>query len=138
GHIRIPHDLGADPFRGSCPFHSDCLEGLASGPAIQARWGCPAAELPPQHPAWDLEARYLALAVSNLACTLSPTRVILGGGVMEQRHLFDLIHQHTLALLNGYLQSERITAAIDRYIVPPALGNRAGVLGALALAASAI
>jgi fructokinase len=95
-------------------------------------------ELPPQHPAWDLEARYLALAVSNLACTMSPARVILGGGVMEQRHLFDLIHQHTLALLNGYLQSERITAAIDRYIVPPALGNRAGVLGALALAASAI
>jgi fructokinase len=138
GHIRIPHDLATDPFPGSCPFHGDCLEGLASGPAIQARWGCPAVELPPQHPAWDLEARYLALAVSNLACTMSPARVILGGGVMEQRHLFDLIHQHTLALLNGYLQSERITAAIDRYIVPPALGNRAGVLGALALAASAI
>lgn len=134
GHVRIPHDVAADPFPGNCPFHGDCLEGLASGPAIQARWGCPAAELPRDHPAWELEARYLALAVSNLACTISPERIILGGGVMEQRHLFDLIHQHTLALLNGYLESERITAEIDRYIVPPGLGNRAGVLGALALA----
>jgi fructokinase len=138
GHIRIPHDLAADPFPGNCPFHGDCLEGLASGPAIQARWGCTAAELPPQHPAWNVEARYLALAVSNLACTMSPARVILGGGVMDQGHLFDLIRQHTLALLNEYLQSERITTAIDRYIVPPALGNRAGVLGALALAESAV
>jgi fructokinase len=137
GHIRIPHDP-ADPFPGNCPFHGDCLEGLASGPAIQARWGRPAAELPPEHPAWDIQARYLALAVSNLACTLSPARVILGGGVMEQRHLFGLIRQHTLALLNGYLQSERITTGIDCYIVPPALGNRAGVLGALALAEYAI
>jgi fructokinase len=138
GHIRIPHDLAADPFPGNCPFHGDCLEGLASGPAIQARWGCPAAELPREHPAWEMEARYLALAASNLACTLSPARIILGGGVMEQRHLFDLIHQHTLALLNGYLESGRITAEINRYIVPPALGNRAGVLGALALAEMAV
>jgi fructokinase len=138
GHMRIPHDMGADPFPGNCPFHGDCLEGLASGPAIQARWGCLAAELSREHPAWELEARYLALAVSNLACTISPARIILGGGVMEQRHLFDLIHQHTLALLNGYLESERITAEIDRYIVPPASGNRAGVLGALALAEMAL
>ncbi|SRR5579884_1390593 len=134
GHMRIPHDAAVDPFPGQCPFHGDCLEGLASGPAIQARWGCPASELPREHPAWEIEARYLALAAANLACTISPERIILGGGVMEQRHLFDLIHRHTLALLNGYLESERITAHIDRYIVPPGLGNRAGVLGALALA----
>ena len=138
GHMRIPHDPAMDPFPGSCPFHGDCLEGLASGPAIQARWGCAPTELPREHPAWELEARYLALAVTNLACAISPERIILGGGVMEQRHLFDLIHQNTLALLNGYLQSERITAEIDRYIVPPGLGNRAGVLGALGLAKALI
>ena len=138
GHMRIPHDPDTDPFPGNCPFHGDCLEGLASGPAIQARWGCRADELSREHRAWDIEARYLALAVSNLACTISPARIILGGGVMEQRHLFDLIHQHTLALLNGYLESERITAQIDRYILPPGLGNRAGVLGALALAETAL
>jgi fructokinase len=138
GHMRIPHDLAADPFPGNCPFHGDCLEGLASGPAILERWGCPASELPREHAAWEIEARYLALAVSNLACTISPARIILGGGVMEQRHLFDLIHQHTLALLNGYLESKPITAEIDRYIVPPGLGNRAGVLGALALAEMAM
>ena len=138
GHMRIPHDPATDPFPGNCPFHGDCLEGLASGPAIQARWGCRADELPREHRAWELEARYLALAVSNLACTISPARVILGGGVMAQRHLFDLIHQHTLALLNGYLESERITAQIDRYVVPPGLGNRAGVLGALALSEAAL
>jgi fructokinase len=138
GHMRIPRDPATDPFPGNCPFHGDCLEGLASGPAIQARWGCSAADLPREHPAWEIEARYLALAVVNLACTLSPARIILGGGVMEQRHLFDLIHQHTLALLNGYLECARITAEIDRYIVPPGLGNRAGVLGALALAERAL
>lgn len=138
GHMRIPRDVAADPFRGVCPFHGDCLEGLASGPAIQARWECRAEDLPPRHPAWELEARYLSLAIANLSCTLSPARVILGGGVMEQRHLFDLIHRDTLALLNGYLQSERITARMNEYIVPPALGGRAGVLGALALAESAL
>lgn len=138
GHMRIPHDRATDPFPGNCPFHGDCLEGLASGPAIQARWGRRADELPREHRAWEIEARYLALAVSNLACTISPARIILGGGVMEQRHLFDLIHQHTLALLNGYLESERITAQMDRYVVAPGLGSRAGVLGALALAERAL
>ncbi len=137
GHIRVPHDRVADPFPGVCPFHGDCLEGLASGPAIQARWGCRGADLPAGHPAWELEARYLSLAVANLACTLSPARFILGGGVMAQRHLFDLLHQYTLALLNGYIASARITDRIHEYIVPPALGSRAGVLGALALAETA-
>ena len=83
GHVRIPHDRAADPFAGTCPFHGDCLEGLASGPAMNARWLQPAEQLPPDHPGWALEARYLALALVNFICTLSPQRIVIGGGVMS-------------------------------------------------------
>jgi fructokinase len=134
GHIRIPHNLAADPYRGGCPFHGDCLEGLASGPAMQERWQKPAAELPSGHAAWALEARYLALAIANYVFTLSPARVILGGGVMQQTQLFPLIREEFRKILNGYIQMPQILTELDCYIVPPALGNRAGVLGALALA----
>ena len=133
GHIRLPHDRGADPFAGSCPFHGDCLEGLAAGPALEARWGRPARELPPDHPAWELEAHYLALALVNFICTLSPQRIILGGGVMEQTQLFPRIRAKVQTLLAQYIRAEAVLAAIDRYIVPPGLGNRSGVLGAIAL-----
>jgi fructokinase len=129
GHIRIPHDRTADPFPGVCPYHGDCLEGLASGPAIQARWGQPAEELPPDHPAWPLEARYLALAIANFAFTLSPARVILGGGVMRQQHLFAKVRTQIAQLLNGYI--------VQPEVVPPGLGDRAGVCGALVLAEQA-
>ncbi len=128
GHIRIPHDTDADPFAGVCPFHGDCFEGLASGPALAARWGRPAGELPVDHPAWDLEARYLALAIANFICTLAPARVILGGGVMNQASLFPLIRKELAKLLNGYIEPP------EPYIVPPGLGDRAGILGSLALA----
>ena len=134
GHVRIPHDHVADPFVGSCPFHGDCLEGLASGPAMQARWGRPAESLPDDHPAWALEARYLALALNNFVCTLSPRRIILGGGVMERLTLFPLIHRELQALLNGYVQAPQVSSHLDRYVVPPAFGARAGIMGALALA----
>jgi fructokinase len=134
GHMRIPHDLSADPFPGHCPFHRDCLEGLASGPAIEARWGRPARELPPDHPAWGLEAEYLAAMAVNLTTVLSPQRIVLGGGVMEQPQLFPRVRRRVRELLAGYLRSPAILEEIDRYIVPPGLGGRAGVLGALALA----
>jgi len=133
GHIRLPHDFARDPFPGVCPFHGDCLEGLASGPALEKRWGARAETLPPDHPAWDLQAHYLALALVNYTCTLSPQRIILGGGVMEQAHLFPRIRRKVLELLNGYVQSPALLENIDAYIVPPALGKRAGILGALAL-----
>jgi len=136
GHIRLPHDLARDPFPGACPYHGDCLEGLASGPALEERWGARAETLPPDHPAWKLEARYLALALVNFICTLSPQRIILGGGVMEQAQLFPLILREVQQLLNGYVQSPVIIENIDAYIVPPGLGKRAGVLGAIALAAT--
>lgn len=134
GHMVIPHDRQADPYPGICPFHGDCLEGLASGPAMQARWGAPAEQLPEDSPAWALEARYIAFAVVNMICTLSPERVILGGGVMEQAGLFEMIRANVLAQLNGYIQAPEILEHIAEYIVPPGLGGRAGVLGALALA----
>ncbi|HET6897424.1 MAG TPA: ROK family protein, partial [Vicinamibacteria bacterium] len=137
GHIRIPHDTAADPFAGACPFHGDCLEGLASGPAMQARWGRNAEELPDDHPAWALEAHYLALALANFVCTLSPRRVILGGGVMDRGALFPLIRKRLQALLNDYVQAPEVQGGIDGYVVPPALGARTGVLGALALARAA-
>ena len=134
GHIRVPHDLKRDPFPGVCPYHGDCLEGLASGPAIAQRWGRPAENLPVDHPAWVLEADYLALALTNLICTLSPQRIILGGGVMKQSTLLPAIRRRVQALLNGYIQSVQMLENIHEYIVPPQLGDRAGVLGALALA----
>jgi len=130
GHIRIPHDMARDPFPGVCPFHGDCLEGLASGPAIQARWGVPAPELPPDHAAWALEAHYLALALANWMYTLSPKLILIGGGVGEQSQLFEQIRIALAGILNGYIQGCEIAA--------PGLGSRAGVLGALALAEQAI
>jgi fructokinase len=134
GHMRLPHDWQADPFPGICPFHGDCLEGMANGPAMKARWGQPAETLAPDHPAWALEAHYLALAVANLVCTLSPQRVILGGGVMQAPGLLPLLRAEVQRLLNGYVQAREILEDMDDYIVAPALGGRAGVLGAVALA----
>jgi fructokinase len=134
GHIVLPHDKQIDPFDGVCPFHGDCFEGLASGPAIQERWGTPAETLPADHPAWDLEAQYIALALHTFICTLSPQRIVLGGGVMQQRHLFERIRSKTLEMLNGYIRSPEILERIDDYVVPAALQSNAGVLGALVLA----
>jgi fructokinase len=134
GHVRIPHDRQMDPFAGICPFHGDCLEGLASGPAMNARWLQPAEQLPPEHPGWALEARYLALALVNFICMLSPERIVMGGGVMSSGRLFPLIRQQALELLANYVRAPQLLNGIDDYIVPPWLGEHAGVLGALALA----
>jgi fructokinase len=137
GHMRVPHDFNEDPYPGWCTYHGDCWEGLACGPAIEARWSSSARDLPPQHGAWALEAKYLALGLVNIILTVSPQRIIMGGGVMDQAHLFPQIRAEVLRLLNGYIQRPQIIGQIDAYIVPPALGNRAGVLGAFALAQDA-
>ncbi|HLH03483.1 MAG TPA: ROK family protein [Bryobacteraceae bacterium] len=134
GHLRIPHDRTRDPFPGACPFHGDCLEGLAAGPAIQARWGAVGTTLPPDHPAWALEAQYLAYGLNNLAVTLSPQRILLGGGVMQQSHLFTLIRREFAQLLNGYVQHPQLLDQLDHFIQTPQLGSRAGILGTLVLA----
>jgi fructokinase len=134
GHIRLVHDWQADPYAGFCPYHGDCFEGLAAGPAIKLRWGNPAETLPLDHPAWELEAHYVALALSDLICTLSPKRIVLGGGVLEHPGLVERVRVRVQELLNGYVQSPVILKNIDEYIVRPGLGSRAGVLGAIALA----
>ena len=138
GHLLIPHDLNQDPFPGICPFHGDCFEGLASGPAIQRRWRTPAEDLPQDHPAWMLQAGYVASALVNYILTFSPQRIILGGGVMKANWLFPLIRQKVQELISGYLVHPNLGESIDEYIVPPQLGGRAGVLGAVGLAQLAL
>lgn len=137
GHMLLRRDPEQDPFPGSCPYHAGCLEGLASGPALERRWGVRAETLPPDHPAWALEAHYIALGLVNLIVVLSPQRIILGGGVMQQPQVFPLLRTRVLELLNGYVQAPQILRGIEEYIVPPGLGSRAGVAGALALAMQA-
>jgi fructokinase len=137
GHVRIPHDLARDPFKGSCPFHGDCLEGLASGPAIEARTGRKGSDIAADDPVWDLVAEYLSFALVNYTVILSPQRLILGGGVMDQVQLFPKIRKRVGELLNRYIQAPVILDRIDSFIVPPGLGNRAGVLGSIALAEEA-
>jgi|BarGraNGADG00312_1021997.scaffolds.fasta_scaffold38494_1 fructokinase len=134
GHMRIPHDRGRDSFEGACPYHGDCLEGLASGEAMRRRWGGPGQELGDREEAWQLEADYLALGLVNVICTLSPERVVLGGGVMKQPRLLPLVRSHVRKLMGGYGSAPQLDAKIDEYVVAPALGDRAGVLGAIELA----
>jgi fructokinase len=134
GHMVLPHDLEADAFAGSCPFHGDCWEGLASGFALQQRWEQRAETLAPDHPAWELEARYLGLGIANLIYCLSPRRVVVGGGVMQQPGLLDRVRHQIQAAIHGYLQYAALAQDLDQFIMPPRLGTRSGLLGALALA----
>jgi fructokinase len=137
GHIRIPHDRDRDPFPGSCPIHGDCWEGLASGPAVAARWRLAPERLPDDHPAWRLEADYLALGILSIVLVASPQRVIVGGGVVESRPLLELVRPRLGQLVGGYLDTPLLGDGIDSYLVSPELGDRAGVLGAMALARDA-
>jgi fructokinase len=137
GHIRVPHDRGRDPFAGICPYHGDCFEGLASGPALAAR------RPGLRHDAWpeealELEAHYLALGLAALIGVLSPQRIVLGGGVMKQPTLIDRVRDRVRALGCGYFAAPELTDRIDEYIVQPGLGDRAGVLGAFELARLAL
>lgn len=133
GHMRLPRAEG-DTFEGICPFHRDCLEGMASGPALYARAGGPPDCLPADHEIWSNIVHYLSAALVNITCVLSPQRIILGGGVMRQRHLFPRIRRRVRNLLADYLQSPEIVSHPETFIVPPGLGDDAGVVGALALA----
>jgi fructokinase len=137
GHMRIPHDRELDPFDGICPYHGDCLEGLASGDAVRARWGRRAEEITDER-AWLLEAEYLAFGLVNVICTLSPQRIIVGGGVMKERSLLPLVHRRLRELAGGYFDVPELGDGIEQYVVAPALGDRAGVLGALELARLAV
>jgi len=134
GHIPLRHDKAKDPYEGNCPFHGDCFEGLASGVAVEKRWQKSGHDLPADHPAWDLEAEYIAQALASYTFTLSPQRIIIGGGVGSLEHLLPKIQQKTREYINGYIQSYIILEHIETYIVNPGLGNRSGMLGAIALA----
>lgn len=138
GHFWLrPHPDDPSP-HGFCPFHDGCLEGLANGPSIEKRWGVKAQLLPKDHPAWRLEAYYLAQMCTTLTVILSPQKIVLGGGVMQQEHLFPPIREHVQEMLGSYVQHRAILESIDDFIVPPGLGTRSGVTGALLLAARAL
>jgi fructokinase len=134
GHVLIPHSRELDPFLGNCPFHGDCFEGLASGPAIEKRLGLTGALIPEDDAFWDIEADYIASALMNYILTLSPKKIILGGGVMQRKFLFEKVRSRVCELLNGYVASKEILEEIENYIVAPGLGNQSGSLGAIALA----
>lgn len=128
GHIKVPRKPG-DNFPGVCPFHGDCLEGLACGPSIAARWGAPAIELPGDHPAWETEAWYLAHGVLALLGIVSPARIIIGGGVSQAVGL----HARTEALLHEIAAGYFSPLGNTPYLVAPTLGQQAGIIGSLLL-----
>ncbi|WKB35353.1 ROK family protein [Terrilactibacillus sp. S3-3] len=136
GHLLVRRHPD-DHFEGGCPYHKDCLEGLASGTAIEARWGKKASELTGQKTVWEMEAYYLAQALMQYVLILSPKKIIMGGGVMKQEQLFPLIRRKLQELLAGYVRLPETGEEIENYIVPPLLGNHAGITGALILAKKA-
>jgi len=133
GHIFVRRHPD-DRYEGKCPYHKDCLEGLAAGPALEERWGKKGAELADRPEVWEMEASYLAEALVQYILILAPKKIIMGGGVMKQAQLFPLIRQKVRRLLNGYMPFPYVEDEIDDYIVPPALGDRAGITGALMMA----
>lgn len=138
GHFILPRNSEQDSFKGCCPFHDNCFEGLASGTSMNARWGTTPSHLPVDHPAWELEAHYLALGLVAIICILSPQKILMGGGVMKHERLFPLVRKHVQTYLNGYLHVPAILNEIETYIQPPLLGDNTGVLGAFALAEQAL
>ncbi len=137
GHIPIRPMEGDPMMRGVCPYHSCCPEGMASGPAIEKRWGISAKELPTEHPAWELESYYLAQVCACAMLSFSPEKIIMGGGVMQKKFLFPMIRDKTKALLNGYVTHPVIDSGLGDYIVEPGLGTESGILGAYLLAKQA-
>ncbi len=137
GHVPMP-SLPGDDYTGWCPFHGRCLEGLVCGPALAERCGRPVSELSPDDPVWDLTARYLAYGLSTLVLTLSPRRIVLGGGVMRQARLLPLVRRALREILNDYVRAPEIQEKIDDYVVLSTLDQKAGLYGALVLAERAL
>lgn len=136
GHMRVGRDATQDAYEGCCPFHHDCLEGLASGPALKGRWGVPGEQLPPDHQAWSLQAHYMAALCMNLNACYSPDRIIFGGGVMQQPRLIAMIRQRYLEMMNGYMQASADT--VEDFIVASPMQGNAATRGALVLAGQAL
>ncbi|MBS4178257.1 ROK family protein [Lederbergia citrea] len=137
GHILVRRHP-EDSFIGACPYHQDCLEGMAAGPAIEKRWGKKGHKLQDNEKVWEIESYYLAQALMQYIVIVSPKKIIMGGGVMKQAQLFPLVHQQVKELLNGYVPLPQITERIEDYIVAPGLGDDAGITGALMLAKQAL
>jgi len=137
GHILLMRHP-KDDYAGRCPFHKNCMESLASGPAVEGRWGKKGVELADRDEVWELEAYYIGQAVANYIMAYSPQKVILWGGVMHQTKLFPMIREETVKFLNGYLKHPVIQDSIDDYIVPPALGEDPGIKGAVRLGVLAL
>lgn len=136
GHIRLGK-APEDSFGGICPSHGDCVEGLACGPAMRARWGVPAETLPDRHPAWEIEAWYIAAICANLTYTVRPQRIVIGGGVLGHGRLYSLVRSKFADLMAGYAL-DRWSADPDSYLVKPAFEDPSpGLLGAFMLAAEA-
>jgi fructokinase len=135
GHIRLPRVEG-DPGKSVCPFHDNCLEGLAAGPSIKARWGVSADQLADRAEVWEIESEYIATALMSYALILSPQKIILGGGVMHQEQLFPLIRKKFKELVNGYIVTKEMED-LDNYIVPASLNDDQGIMGAVKLAIDA-
>ena len=138
GHIPMPHDHVADPYPGCCPFHGDCLEGLASGPAIEARWGQSLSKLGSPADKLELIAGYIAQLAVSLVLLHMPDRLIFGGGVLKAPGLIEALRRATEAKLGGYIKAPQLDPGLERYIVVPALGDEAGITGAIALGKRAL
>ncbi|MEI7866195.1 MAG: ROK family protein [Chthoniobacterales bacterium] len=139
GHLLVPQPVSSAPHSsGVCPFHSSCLEGFISGPAIARRWGSPADTFAADHEVWKEFATVLASGLVNIIVTFSPQRIILGGGVMHQAHLLPMLHAEVRRLLNRYLPTRELLGDMTDYIVPPGLGEDAGIIGAIALGVRAM
>ena len=132
GHVLI-RKKDCDDYSGRCPYHKNCLEGLASGPAVEERWGRKAVELADRAEVWELEADYIAQALTGYILTLSPQIIIMGGGVMHQEQLFPMIRQKVTQLLGGYIQAKELED-MEHYIVPASLHDNQGIMGCLELA----
>jgi fructokinase len=132
GHVRVQRHPGDRDFAGVCPFHGDCLEGLAGGPAIVARTGRALSQAESGDAIWDIEADYLGQLCAQLVLMHSPQRILMGGGVMQQERLFARIRMRMLHWLGGYVPHAELRAA--NYVSPPGLGVASGIKGALALA----
>lgn len=137
GHLRVLRDPRDADFAGNCPFHGDCLEGLASGPAIVARWGSELSGLELAHPAWSIIGGYLGQLAGSIALMSSPERLVFGGGVLGGGRLLPHIRRAARDFLNGYIAPLNDVGALERYICGPGLGDRAGLTGAFLLAAQA-
>ena len=136
GHVKMVPRSG-DTYKGKCPYHGTCFEGMAAGPAIEERWGAKAVQLADREEVWDLESYYIAQALMGIVLTLSPQKIILGGGVMHQKQLFSMIREKMLKELNGYIQAKEL-ADIDNYIVPASLNDDQGIMGCIKLAMNSL